>query len=176
MSANVCGSASGVAGTEARPADVLLALADRCEREEPSRELDAEIAVACDVRAGWLVGYGPLWIDHATIKTIGQPTIRVNNLAPSKPSTGNPPAGDYLPFTTSLDAAVTLVPEATYGGKKGLMTMRVDQTDDGSFYAELRDGWQTSYGGVHISHAKTESMARCAAALRARAALTKAGV
>ena len=37
-------------GPADKPSDVLRALADRCEREEPSRELGAAIARAC----GWL--------------------------------------------------------------------------------------------------------------------------
>lgn len=77
---------------------------------EGSRELDAEIVVALDLRADWCKGYGTeIYVDRSTIETIGQPTILVNTLG--KRSPGNPPMGDYPHYTTSLDAALSLVPE-----------------------------------------------------------------
>lgn len=64
----------------------LLSLADRVQSEGPSRELDAEIALAL----GWRLDRGMWWAPTAD------------------------PIGcclDLPPFTASLDAAVTLLPK-----------------------------------------------------------------
>ena len=105
------------------PQAQLLALADRCEREEPSRKLDVSISDA--------LGYA-----H----------------------------DGSLPFyTTSLDAAVTLVPEG--------FIWRVSGSSEGRFFASLHPAARDAVTG----QAKTEPMARCAAALRARAAVLEQG-
>lgn len=129
---------------------VLLALAERCEREEPSRELDEAIAVAAfDLEAR------PYSQRSKRIRTMWW-YVRGTDDVMFYGAKG-------IPFwTASLDAAVTLVPEG--------WTQNHNQADDGSWWAELREGYRTSYGEVRIAHAKTEAMARCAAALKARAA------
>jgi hypothetical protein len=95
---------------------VLLALADRCEREEPSVDLDADI---------W-------WA-----------------LFPDAEPTSWP---DY---TTSLDAAVTLVPEGWSTTVRVALGLMVVATV-----------WRSS-GECFDGTAKTEAAARVAAALRA---------
>jgi len=108
----------------------LLALADRCEQAAGSdRELDAEIAVAL---------FGGNVIYDLKIKQWRRIKItsawRMDHPLP--------------PYTTSLDAALTLVPEGC-----GWMVM--------SSAAKV---------GVWPSHGATPALALCAAALRARAA------
>jgi len=105
----------------------LLELAERCEREEPSRELSVEIYYA--ITPARL--RSPLW------------------------------TGD---FTTSLDAAVTLVPE-------------------GWVWAVSQDAAavgppDSSYIGDELAmpcacEGKTPALALCAAALKARAAVAE---
>lgn len=99
----------------------FLQLADRCEREEPSRELDTAIGSA--------VGEVVDDFDFA------------------------------LDYTTSIDAAVTLVPEAWIFGE-------ITQYEDRSWYVVLVRSDEEVYGA-----ALTEPPARAAAALRARSAL-----
>lgn len=115
----------------------LLELVDRCEREEPSRELDAAI--------------------HRYVLT-GDPSPRDGwvpvNLQDNRAK----------PYTTSLDAAVTLVPE----GKNFDVTGRdLNQTNaaDATIWAPLCP----RYPGV----ARTPALALCAAALRALASQEK---
>ncbi len=125
----------------------LEALAARCESEGPSWDLSIAIELAIVPGA----------IDRTWD---GLVRVGVGDRAYNPPS-----------YTTSLDAAVTLVPKATYGGKLGPMTVSAHQADDGAWWCEIRDGWQTSFGKAYIGVAKTEAMARCAAALHARAAI-----
>jgi len=109
---------------------VLRALADRCEREEPSDKLDAAIARAV--------------------------------LGPNR---------YVLPYTTSLDAAVTLVPEGwcidslgdegTYGDAQ-----RFEIT---GCSVRLSDGFSESSFG----EASSRAAAICAASLRALALLAE---
>ena len=96
-------------------AEALTALADRVEREEPSRYLDADIEEAEKGAA-----------------------------------TADPPY-----YTTSLDAAVTLVPEGVW-----------DVTSTGCAW------WMPEAVGsdIILAHGKTPAAALSAAALRARAA------
>lgn len=109
---------SGVPSGRVSRSDELLALAARCEAEEPSRHLDLDILMACQMPPG------------------------------------------IKPYTTSLDAAVTLVPEG-WTGRIGLFG-----------WAELVNlRFDTVSGGrAGINRA---ALALCAAALRARAALSK---
>jgi len=133
------GSASPRGVPQQSPSDVLLALADRCEREEPSHDLDADIALA----NGWRVFPGDNWIGpHAQIAV---------------PS-----------YTTSLDAAVTLVPEhfsyeATFSaaGDGAMRRARLWDWRRSARMADPDNHWEAS--------ASTLPLAICAAALRARA-------
>lgn len=70
----------------------------------PDRAVDAEIAVACDLRPNWLVGQdGELWSDRGTVCW---------RYAGMKKSSGNSsafsPETPLPAFTGSLDAAMTL--------------------------------------------------------------------
>jgi len=98
-----------------------LALAERCEREEPGADLDSAIWKA---------------------------------LFPAEPS------ANWEDYTSSLDAAVTLVPNGNgyIAGKKSI------DTADGVVFGSERT--------VRVT-ASTPALALCAAALRARAALVK---
>ncbi len=121
-------------------AATLLALAERCEREEPGCELNDAIAFA----VGWRLNETIWW---------------------------NPPDGDWsleVPrYTTSLDAAVTLVPE-------GWIWQGGERYED-----EKVGGWARVFPrgamnrGTGNRDAKTSALALCAAALRACVAMTK---
>lgn len=118
---------------------VLLQLAERCEREEPSRSLDADIAVT----QGWKRFPGDNW-------------------------TGPRAAINVPCYTTSLDAAVTLVPPNTYW-----MIGKGKESADEPLYGAIIETALLSRRvelGVGESD-KHEALALCAAALRARAAL-----
>ena len=68
-------------------------------------------------------------------------------------------------FTTSIDAALTLVPD-------GWTFANLSQGDRGNWWCELRKGFLTSYSSVAIGtqlNSTTPAFALCAAALRARA-------
>ena len=106
-------------------AEELLELADRCEREEGSRALDAAIKYAVGI----------------------------------KPRGGMP-----KPYTTSLDAAAALKPRHWY-------VADINQTIDG-WNCTLTQGIADPLYWAEGSNAPTEAMARCAAALRARAAVS----
>lgn len=133
---------------------VLLALAERCEHEKPSDVLDAHIAVALRIGPGnvednhWLYRNFPNWLVRADGRVEAQPNGV--HWAP-------------VPFSASLDAAVTL--------------------ELPGFYVTVVSGqgqpcaacWLDAESGVQFNgEAKSEPMARCAAALRARAAIAKA--
>jgi hypothetical protein len=132
----------------------LLALAARCETEKPSRELDAEIAVAC--RA--ISNFDPS-------KLIAPPIWKA---AGGHVEVGYESGGYWMPvairkaaaYTSSLVAAVTLVPPRSW--------YPADLSFDGEDYHFALSlgvaGTEFVYGV-----AATEPMARCAAALRARA-------
>ncbi len=140
--------------------DKLLALAERCEREVPDRRgLDAEIATALGHSIEWVTA-------NYTMELF--PAIHWK-----KP---HPYAGMKEPcplFTSSLDAAVTLVPAGhlwmvdTNGhGTVGAMTIT-------GFTAEVSTG--DPEHGIQRGDAETAAAALCAAALRARAFLSKSG-
>jgi hypothetical protein len=103
-------------------ADELNALADRCEREEASLDLDGAIAIACE-----------------------RPFFK-----PAR-------------YTTSLDAAVTLVPE----GMEWTITHKNRDLDRPSVFVGRSLDWSSE-------DASTPALALCAAALRARASLLPA--
>lgn len=132
---------SGIAGIPS--AGTLLALAERCEKSEgPDRELDGAIASALGL--------------------------------PHGPDSGwcNSENGDYWtkdecadPFTASLDAVFTLVPEACLATIKELWD---GPRKAGNATVTLYDEgfWQGVWQGI----AATPALALCAAALRAHAA------
>jgi hypothetical protein len=128
---------------------VLLALAERCETEEPSRKLDAEIAVACRIGSDkvdkdhWSYRNFPVWI----VRDDGQIEAGLRWKSPR--------------FTTSLDAAVTLVPVG--------WLVDVTQTAPERWIVALLRSDDTDESGIAEATAKTEPMARVAAALRALA-------
>lgn len=119
----------------------LLDLADRCERESPSKDLDSAIGYEIDAtpkaknvyKRGHYVNNKPVLISIEAV---------------------------WPPYTTSLDAAVTLQPEDVWN---------------------VNITWSTAFGDWIVSmcgpdrkisqaKAKTEVSARVAASLRARAA------
>jgi len=123
-------------------ADELNALADRVEREDESRKLDDAIWETIEGRPSYILGH------------------------PFK--NGNPPRRTRLPipaYTTSLDAAVTLVPE---GWHVDVHDWRWSEEPCWAVAIQRVSGTYTS---ISVK-AKTEAMARVSAALRARAALS----
>lgn len=119
--------------------DELLELADRCEREEASRELDCAVAKA----TGWSFN------NRHAIFCWRDP--------------GGKYQTDFPYYTTSLDAAVTLVPE---GWRLSTCLQRIH---GGCLVAFDRPGHYCR------AEAPTEPQARCAAALRARASTPTQG-
>lgn len=111
----------------------LSLLADRCEREGPSRDLDKAILRAL----GFTWRGMAYW--SADDKTMWQ--------GPTQ-------------FTSSLDAAVTLVPADDIW----------DVTSTGSAWCMPQD-----LGEQSIGRGQTPALALCVAALRARSATLKAG-
>lgn len=71
--------------------------------------------------------------------------------------------GDHPRYTASIYAALTLVPEEW-------TVVTISQNDDKSWFAELREGFLTSYNRVALSPVKssTPALALAAAALKAR--------
>lgn len=153
--------------------NALIALAVRCEMEEPSRELDRAIFNAVVV---------PL---HPYTMVDGRACLR-------RLSTGELEAVSFSNYATSLDAAVTLVPEecgfkietddwdamspapnlppstfAAVHDKARTRSARKEAT------TPQFDDWQKNRG-IHAhthycARAATPALALCAAALRARA-------
>lgn len=119
-------------------ADLLLQLAERCEREEPSRRLDLDIAC------------GALGFESDSDFSTGRYGVR-----PAGRIWWYSTLSEIKAFTSSLDAAVTLVPEG-WSGRIGLV------------------GWASVLDGACINdfhcRGRTPALALCAAALRARAA------
>jgi hypothetical protein len=120
---------------------VLLDLADRCEREEPSTELDAAIGYAVDAtpkaknvyKRGHYIGNKPV-------------LLRVEAI--------------WLPYTTSLDAAVTLVPSG-WSYRVGL--------NEGRLHAQAVLGRSYPTNATVTVESGSPALAICTAALRARA-------
>lgn len=123
-------------------AQTLLALADRCEREEPSRELDASITVA-KLGDGWCISSAEGWVCVPHQEIIEAPH-----------------------YTTSLNAAVTLVPNDF-----GMDLQRYWIKEGERWSANLSWGIDGDY--IEIMDGKSGALVLCAAALRARAALAK---
>lgn len=68
--------------------------------------------------------------------------------------------GKVLPYTSSIDAAMTLVPEG--------WNRRASETDKHWWWAELREGYETSYNRVEIGQSPSLPVSICIAALKAR--------
>lgn len=151
--------------------EVLLDLANRCEREEPSRELDCRIWAeindyAVRVVKNQLIGRNRQaphdecligWADKRPIHTLD---ITFDKTFVAR-------------FTTSLDAAVTLVPEAW----EWQTSNRAPKPHAGRAYIHNRElifagmsgrTRNPKYRSAECT-ALTPALALCAAALRARA-------
>lgn len=122
--------------------NTLIALADRCEREEASRELDALILMA-------IRGYTP---HEGNDYTKGVFAFWEKGSCVNCSRWDNP--------TSSLNDAATLVP-------KGWSAYQITHVVPGKKWACGLQGAGGKYVGAC---ARTEALARCAAALRARAA------
>ena len=151
--------------------ETFLALAERCEREQPSRELDCDIALAL----GWVwVGISPrYWLEPGMDVAAFQ----------AKPLLLDPRVHLAYPrlFTSSIDAAVTLVPDGQWDGT---IMWNFDELKVGGF-VELNCGPVTELG-EHVACVSSYdgqeernemptprplALALCAAALRAMAAM-----
>lgn len=125
---------------------------------EGSRELDALVAVALDIRPEWLLeSNGRLgvfrdrlvWMDHWV----------------KRPSAGNPPI-ECEPFTDSIDAALALAERVLDDAfRLGLI-----QQPDGSWEAATLWTDEAEDRRVEYGAAPTPALAICAALLRASAA------
>lgn len=131
-------------GPSASPSDVLLALADRAEREEPSRDLDAGIAKA----TGWS-------------------SVSLLDFYGSRDPSPASRLVEIPRYTASLDAAVTPEGDDVFwrSGHDG------EGPDPSLFKAEVLICHLSHPAAGFVGRAKTEAMARRAAELRARAAL-----
>lgn len=123
----------------------LLQTATRCEKEQPSLELDGSIALV----VGWkMVGTKTrYWLEPGVNVTAAIDANRVHRACPR--------------FTASLDAAKSLVLSGLWREQKG------PKQQDGKTY------WECYIKRLHplkrfTGHAGTEALAMCAAALRAR--------
>jgi len=136
------------------PRQVLLDLADRCEREEPSWGLCGEIEAALFPGVTWWRGPGP-WLLEKDGRRF------------------NPPG-----YAFSLDAAVTLVPEGCSWDVRfrSHHDCAVDVGEDWATRHPTQHSahvWRMAHRGLYDIRengtAKTPTLALCAAALRARA-------
>ncbi len=129
-------------------AQLLLHLAERCEREEASPDLDLCISVAINYRGVFLPvleGEGYRW-GSGEIELFNKAGKRIGCLDPAQ----------FVPqWGTSLDAAVTLVPP------EWQRRWKVGIEDD--------DGPVARLGYTIAITAKTPALAICAASLRALA-------
>lgn len=141
----------------------FLALADRVEREEPSRELDAAIGVACrsldrileDFDLSRYVGPIEMGIDERQGAGFVCAWLRQNDGAPRL--IHSRPAPHY---TTSIDAAVSAMPEGWH-----VSSIQFSE----HWHCEALTNAGRSVHKVRAT-APTEPRARMALALRARAA------
>lgn len=117
----------------------LTPLISKLEAAGPSRELDAEIASA----VGWvLTAYG--WQD-------------AQGMSWSPPGASMPQYGALPSFSSSLDAAMTLVPDR-FGWLVG--------SDGEAEVFEIEAG-TPRHTAAYVNRAATPALALCAAALRA---------
>lgn len=133
--------------------DVLLALAARCESEGPSFVLEQEIAVA--------IGFGVEGGRMFTLDSVGDLASYIKLPA----------------YTTSLDAAVTLVPEGwrihciteLYGQFSACLHRTFGNPEADEDVWRIGHSWPSKH--MASAKAKTAAAALDAAALRARAAI-----
>lgn len=150
----------GAASTGAPAMTPLAALIERLEKAEAgSRELDAEIAVAV---------FETVSTDDDLV--YGKMPHKSDQCAPGTfwiKSRSGLSLRTAEPYTTSIDAALTLVPG-------GWTVAGIHQTDGGTWWAELREGFVTSFDRVAIGPTKYDAvhpaLALCIAALKARGA------
>jgi hypothetical protein len=148
--------------------DKLLELAERCEAAEGAdRELDIAIALGLPSatygdKAGRFYNAGPYY-DGADDR-IGFEAEDGSTVVP-----GGAPDMLVRPYTASLDAAMTLVPE----GHKWVVQQNDSDKPGRQHFAELRRGHMTSYDKAFPVWATTPALALCAAALRARASANR---
>lgn len=124
------------------PSDTLRALADRCEQQAPSRELDIAIATALG------------WTRHKLDPSLWR-----------DPENDDGRPRNVRRYTTSLDAAVTLVPEDC-----GFMLGKYWRKEPGIWWS-AHLAWGTSGDGAEVFDLRSPALALCAAALRAMAAM-----
>ena len=120
---------------------VLLKLADRCEREGPSRQLDLDIAC------------GALGFESDSDFSVGRYVVR-----PAGRNWWSSTLSEIKAFTASLDAAVTLVPEGVCWAIKHLPPN-----------PPRANVWSRDFGIEENAGGTTMALALCAASLRARA-------
>jgi hypothetical protein len=135
-------------------ADELNALADRCEREEASRVLDRAIASA--------LGYQVEVIEIPE----GHPMADVFKAGSGLEFMFRPGCDREAipPWTTSLDAAVTLVKF------DALSWFTLQRTEEGDWHPELYFKGKGPDEAITVADGiKSPALALCAAALRARA-------
>lgn len=136
-----------------------LRLAELCERAEgPDRKLGREVLLAC----GWTKSQrghflGPLYQWHAP--------------SPSRTTFDDDHFARYDP-TSSLDAAMTLVPEGWVLSFLSLNNARTTWTA----MCWVTDAWTELGEGAPSGEAATPALALCAAALKARASHTGEGM
>lgn len=146
-------------------------LIERLEKATgPDRLLDAMIVVELNLRNDLWFEEGELWIE----KTQHEPIIRVNLIG--RRSAGNPPYGDYLRYTASIDAALTLVPphsdvrmatchKGVVGGHAWVSTLRNSHMSFPEIFGQFLST---------PDDRKPLPLALCIAALKARAAMNVA--
>lgn len=117
----------------------------------PDRELDAEIACAARFPEHRPARKG----DHAGVHGVDPESDWAGHIYV--------PTGFLVAYsyTRSIDDAMTLVPEG--------WNLRIAENDKHWWWAELREGFETSYRRVEIGRSPTPALALCIAALRARA-------
>ncbi len=145
-------------------AQILLDLAASCERESPSREIDCHIAffVTGDLQVGVK---GPLRapLPYMLSEAVERPRD-LQLLA-------NDDNIDMIPrYTTSLDAAVTLVPPKCWRETNGPRPyLNIPSPSPNYWHCEVITVWEPKMSDHH-GWGATEALSICAAALRARAA------
>ncbi len=140
--------------------DMLLELADRCERVTgPDRKLDAEVAAALQLGFNlpdWALRWTAEWKP-----TFGGRVVLMHD---------DGTLGPYFSsakFTASLDDAMILVPEGWEWG-----VGRKDATGKPWAWVGLPLPKKVDWEPMLPANAATPALALCAASLRARAALT----
>lgn len=140
-----------------KDATVLLALADRCEREGPSPDLDKTIYAAMDFCLHEKTTYSGAQSDTGFTCD----NCHADSWGNRSNNGKNQRLHDrVIAYTTSLDAAVTLVPEGHNGSV--YWSCEAERT---AVHLEPRKGRMSD------GMARTHALALCAAALRARAAV-----